>query len=82
MMPAAVRRADAARAASRPEWIAQNRQHLHELYAIVQRANEATGRRVFDRLTLQQWCELAYVHSTIYSTLDAYMYDDDTSDDD
>lgn len=75
-MPPTVRRSDTHRAVSRDVWLCQNTDFLHDLYNLVRTANQQTGRRAFDRLTLAQWCELAFQHSTIYDRDDTSMYDD------
>ena len=76
MMPTTVHRSDTQRAVSKEVWLHQNSDFLHDLYELIRNANESTGRRAFDRLSLAQWCDLAYKHSTIYEHEDAYMYDD------
>ena len=65
-------------------WLENNEDYLHEVYTMIQEANDTTGRHVFDAHTcaFASFCKLAYEHSYIYTTNDAWMYEPESDDED
>lgn len=60
-------------------WVEQNYDYLWSIYRYVQEMNDASGRRVFDRnkCNFIQWCEIAYMHSTLYARQEQWMYEEE-----
>ena len=65
-------------------WLEDNENYLLELYRMIQDANHTTGRRVLDSDTCSfpAFCKLAYSNSYLYLVNDAWMYEEESDDED
>jgi DNA phosphorothioation-dependent restriction protein DptG len=72
------------RVVSKEAWVDQNYEYLWHIYRIIQEMNDSSGRRVFDRerCDFTSWCDVAYAHSSLYTSQEEWMYEEDDEDED